>query len=236
MIKLQGKKIGMTHVFTEQGKRHVVTVIETEPLADTKPDVELFKPGDFVDVTGISKGKGFQGGMKRWNWSGTPQTHGSMSHRRAGSIGSSATPSRVLKGKHMPGHMGNHKVTIQNLRVIKLDKENALLVIRGAVPGPVNSELIIKQAAKKKEFYAKREAAVKEGTEAKKEAAPKKEPEHKKEAEPKKEPEAKKEAETKKEPQAKKAEPKKDQAAKKETEAKKAAEPKKEKETKEKSK
>ena len=219
-MKILGKKIGMTHVFTEQGRRHAVTVIETEPLGDVKPDSQLFKAGDFVDVTGISKGKGFQGGMKRWNWSGTPQSHGSMSHRRAGSIGSSATPSRVLKGKHMPGHMGNQRVTIQNLRVIKLDKENALLVIKGAVPGPINSELIIKKATKKKELYARQEA----------EAAPKKEPEAKKEIE------AKKEAGAKKEPEEKKTESKKEAEPKKEPEAKKAAQPKKEKETKEKSK
>jgi large subunit ribosomal protein L3 len=162
MTRLLGKKIGMTHVYTEQGKRHPATVIETEPLGDAKPDSELFEAGDFVDVTGTSKGKGFQGGMKRWNWSGTPQTHGSMSHRRAGSIGSSATPSRVLKGKHMPGHMGNQRVTVQNLKIIKLDKENALLVIRGAVPGSKNSELIIKKAKKKKNPSAKKETEAKE--------------------------------------------------------------------------
>ena len=114
-----------------------------------KAETGQLKAGDFVDITGISKGKGFQGGMKRWNWRGTPKTHGSMSHRRAGSIGASATPSRVLKGKHMPGHMGNKKVTVQNLQVIKLDKENNLLVVKGAVPGHRNSKLIIKKAKKK---------------------------------------------------------------------------------------
>jgi len=149
MMRLLGKKIGMTHIFTEKGIRLSVTVIETEPLGSEKTDSELFKPGDYVDVIGTSKGKGFQGGMKRWNWSGTPKTHGSMSHRRVGSIGSSATPSRVLKGKHMPGHMGNQRVTTQNLKVIKIDKENALLVIKGAVPGHRNSRLIIKKAKKK---------------------------------------------------------------------------------------
>ena len=146
MTKLLGKKIGMTHVFTKEGKRCPVTVIDTELTDDLK---DLFKTGDFVDVTALSKGKGFQGGMKRWNWSGTPKTHGSTSHRRVGSIGSSATPSRVFKGRHMPGHMGNQKVTIQNLQVVKLDKENNLLAIKGAVPGHRNSKLVIKKAKKK---------------------------------------------------------------------------------------
>lgn len=149
MSFLTGKKIGMTHIFTEEGRRLSVTVIETESLKEAKSDSELFKAGDFVDVIGISKGQGFQGGMKRWNWSGTPKTHGSTSHRRVGSIGSSATPSRVLKGRHMPGHMGNHRLTVQNLRLIKLDKENNLLVIKGAVPGHRNSKVIIKKAKKK---------------------------------------------------------------------------------------
>jgi large subunit ribosomal protein L3 len=170
---LVGKKIGMTHVFSEAGKRCPVTVIEAElpkgkepdtdkeeaasgekkPAVDkaAKPaaDQDLFKVGDFVDITGKSKGKGFQGGMKRWNWSGTPKSHGSMSHRRVGSIGASASPSRVLKGKHMPGHMGNRRVTLQNLQIIKLDKQNNLLAVRGAVPGHRNSQVIIKKAKKK---------------------------------------------------------------------------------------
>lgn len=110
---------------------------------------DLFKAGDFVDVTGISIGKGFQGGMKRWNWSGGPQTHGSMSHRRIGSIGSSTTPGRVWKGQHLPGHMGNRKVTTQNLRVIKVDAQNNLLVVKGAVSGHKNSYVFINKAKKK---------------------------------------------------------------------------------------
>jgi len=147
---LSGKKIGMTHIYSQEGKRYPVTVIDTEPSEDYKSELlDILKEGDFVDVTGTSKGKGFQGGVKRWNWSGSPKTHGSMSHRRVGSIGSSAAPSRVLKGRHMPGHMGNQKVTIQNLQVIKLDKENSLLVIKGAVPGHRNSKVLIKRAKKK---------------------------------------------------------------------------------------
>ena len=147
---LIGRKLGMTHIFTKEGMRCPVTVIETELSneADSKL-LDLFRLGDFVDVTGVSKGKGFQGGMKRWKWSGASKTHGSMSHRRVGSIGASASPSRVLKGQHMPGHMGNRNVTIQNLQVIKLDKKNNLLAIKGAVPGHRNSKLIIKKAKKK---------------------------------------------------------------------------------------
>lgn len=150
MTKLLGKKLGMTQIFTEHGKRHQVTVIETQLPKDKKPGLqEMFKVGDFVDIIGTSKGRGFQGGMKRWNWSGGPRSHGSTSHRRVGSIGSSADPSRVLKGRHMPGHMGNQRVTIQNLRVIKLDNENNLIAIKGAVPGHRNSRLEIRKAKKK---------------------------------------------------------------------------------------
>lgn len=149
MTKLLGKKIGMTHIFTKEGRRCPVTVIDTQAFGDEKSDKDSFKVGDFVDVAGISKGKGFQGGMKRWNWSGTSKTHGSTSHRRVGSIGASASPSRVLKGRHMPGHMGNQRVTIQNLQLIKLDKENNLLVIKGAVPGHRNTKLVIGKAKKK---------------------------------------------------------------------------------------
>ncbi len=113
-------------------------------------DVDIFSIGDFVDIQGVSIGKGFQGGMKRWNWSGGPKSHGSMSHRSPGSIGTSATPSRVLKGRHLPGHMGFDKKTIQNLKIIKLDKEKKLLVVKGPVPGPRNGYLIIKTSIKGK--------------------------------------------------------------------------------------
>jgi len=112
-------------------------------------DVEIFKEGDFVDITGKSIGKGFQGGMKRWGWSGGPKTHGSMNHRRPGSIGATTTPGRVVKGHHLPGHMGNDKVTVQNLEVIKVDKENNMLMVKGAVPGHKNGYLIIRKAIKK---------------------------------------------------------------------------------------
>jgi large subunit ribosomal protein L3 len=110
---------------------------------------DIFRIGDFVDVTGISIGKGFQGGVKRWGWKGGPQSHGSMSHRRIGSMGSTTSPGRVWKGKHLPGHMGNKKVTLQNLRVMKVDTEKNILAVKGAVPGHKNGYLVIKKAIKK---------------------------------------------------------------------------------------
>ena len=111
--------------------------------------VDIFAPGDFVDVRGISIGKGFQGGMKRWHWQGGPMTHGSTSRRRVGSIGSTTTPGRVFRGHHMPGHMGATGVTTQNLKVMKVDLENNILLIKGAVPGFKNGYVIIKKALKK---------------------------------------------------------------------------------------
>ncbi len=111
--------------------------------------VDLFKVGDFVDITGTSKGKGFQGGMKLWNWHGGPQTHGSMSHRRVGSLGSSTTPGRVWKGHHLPAHMGANRTTTQNLKVVKIDCEKNILLVKGAVAGSNNSYLVIKRAIKK---------------------------------------------------------------------------------------
>ncbi len=111
--------------------------------------LDIFKDGDFVDVIGTSIGKGFQGGMKRWGWYGTPMSHGSMAHRRIGSVGASADPSRILKGKNMPGHMGHDRVTVQNLKVLKVDAANHLLVVKGAVPGPKNGLLEIRRAIKK---------------------------------------------------------------------------------------
>lgn len=111
--------------------------------------VDLFAEGDFVDVSGISLGKGFAGGMKRWNWKGGPRTHGSTSHRRVGSIGSTTTPGRVWKGHHMPGHMGAEKVTVQNLKVVKVDLANNLILIEGGVPGYKNGYLVVTKAKKK---------------------------------------------------------------------------------------
>ncbi|MCM8765863.1 MAG: 50S ribosomal protein L3 [Candidatus Omnitrophica bacterium] len=111
-------------------------------------DLDIFAGAGYVDVQGNSLGKGFQGGMKRWGWKGGPKTHGSMSHRRPGSIGSSTTPGRVLKGRHMPGRMGNEKVTVKNLKIISRDKEKNILLVKGAVPGAENNLLIVKKSKK----------------------------------------------------------------------------------------
>ena len=110
--------------------------------------VEQFLPGDYVDVTGTSIGKGFQGVIKRWNFKGGRASHGSRFHRAPGSIGASATPSRVFKNKKMPGQMGNEKVTIQGLQIVRVDSAENLLLIKGAVPGHKNNIVIIKQSIK----------------------------------------------------------------------------------------
>jgi large subunit ribosomal protein L3 len=112
--------------------------------------VDVFKPGDMVDVTGTSKGKGFQGGVKRWHWAGGGQTHGSTSHRRIGSAGSTTTPGLVIRGHHMAGHMGNCRVTALNLKVVKIDAENNLLLVKGAVPGHNENFVMIRKAKKQR--------------------------------------------------------------------------------------
>ncbi len=113
--------------------------------------VERFEAGQKVDVTGTSKGKGFQGGVKRWNFRTQDATHGnSLSHRAPGSIGQCQTPGRVWKGKKMAGHMGSVQVTTQMLEVVQVDAENGLLLIKGAVPGATGSDVIVKPAIKAK--------------------------------------------------------------------------------------
>jgi large subunit ribosomal protein L3 len=134
--------------------------------------VDIFAAGDAVDVTGTSIGKGFQGGMKRWHWRGGKKTHGSMSHRRPGSIGSTTTPGRVIKGHHLPGRMGGDVVTTQNLEVVKIDPENNLLVLEGSVPGPNDSLLIIKKAKKRAKAKIPQVVIVKEKKEKSKKEAP----------------------------------------------------------------
>jgi large subunit ribosomal protein L3 len=129
--------------------REVQKVSGVEYKVGDELKTDLFKAGDFVDVTGTSKGKGFQGGMKRWHWAGGPSTHGHTTHRKVGSIGSTTTPGRVFRGHHMPGHMGAEQSTVQNLKVVSVDLENNLLLVEGAVPGHKNSYLIIKKARKK---------------------------------------------------------------------------------------
>jgi large subunit ribosomal protein L3 len=117
---------------------------------ETKPGdrvlVDSFKVGELVDVSGVSKGKGFQGGVKRWHYRGGDATHGSMFHRAPGGIGASSFPSRVWKNQHFPGHMGHERKTSQNLRVVKIDPEENLLLVCGAVPGPAGAYIYIRKA------------------------------------------------------------------------------------------
>ncbi|GGK83919.1 50S ribosomal protein L3 [Amphritea balenae] len=111
--------------------------------------VERFEAGQKIDVTGQSKGKGFQGGIKRWNFSMQDATHGnSLSHRAPGSIGQCQTPGRVWKGKKMAGHMGAERVTVQSLEVVRIDAERNLLLVKGAVPGATGGDVIVKSAVK----------------------------------------------------------------------------------------
>jgi len=109
--------------------------------------VDIFKPGERVDITGISIGKGFAGGVKRWNFNRGPMSHGSMYHRRPGS-GGATDPERVFKGKRMPGHLGHERVTVQNLEIVKVDPERNIMLVKGSVPGIKKSLLYIKSTVK----------------------------------------------------------------------------------------
>ena len=215
MKGILGKKVGMTQVFTKEGKLIPVTVIEVEPnvvtqiktvekdgydaiqlatdtirenlsnkpaightkKANTTPKrflkeirgvnvneyslgqtigVDIFSEGEMVDVTGTSKGKGFQGVIKRHNQSIGPKGHGSQYHRGVGSLGT-LLPMHVLKGKKMPGQMGNVQRTVQNLEIVSVDTENSVILVKGNVPGPKKSFVMIHTAVKKPN--AKRDAA-----------------------------------------------------------------------------
>ena len=206
MKGILGRKIGMTQVFSKNGKLIPVTVIEVEPnvvtqiktisndgyeaiqiasftakeknttkakmghlkKAGCEPkrflkeirgvnindytlgqtiDASIFKEGEMVDVSGISKGKGFQGVIKRYNQTRGPMGHGSQYHRGVGSLGT-LLPMHVLKGKKLPGHMGHVLTTVQNLQVVKIDLENNIILISGNVPGPKKSLVVIKTAVK----------------------------------------------------------------------------------------
>jgi len=208
MVKgLLGRKLGMTRIFTEDGRWIHVTLLQAGPctvvqrktknhdgyeavqvgfddikearckkplrghfekvavhpkrvLREFRVDVsselkpgdeirtDIFKAGDRVDVSGTSKGKGFAGVMKRYGYQGGPGTHGSNFHRRPGSIGQSAWPAEVIKGKGLPGHMGHEKTTTQNLEVIDVDLEKNLLVVRGPVPGANGGLVVVKHSVK----------------------------------------------------------------------------------------
>jgi large subunit ribosomal protein L3 len=134
------KKAGLKH-----GKRHLVELRGAVDLkvGDTVT-VEAFDEGQTVSVTGVSKGKGFQGTVKRHNFARGPESHGSHNVRAPGSIGASAYPSRVFKGMRMSGHMGDEQVTQAGLRVVRRDAENNLLLVRGAVPGAKNSVVVVR--------------------------------------------------------------------------------------------
>jgi large subunit ribosomal protein L3 len=126
--------------------------VSKDNLIDVGSEItaEHFVPGQFVDVTGTSQGKGFQGAMKRWNFGGLRATHGvSVSHRSHGSTGQRQDPGKVFKGKKMAGHMGDERVTTQNLVVVKTDADRGLLMIRGAVPGSKGGWVIVRDAVKK---------------------------------------------------------------------------------------
>ncbi|HBQ63611.1 MAG TPA: 50S ribosomal protein L3 [Clostridiales bacterium] len=109
---------------------------------------DMFKAGDKVDVSGVSRGKGFQGTIKRYNQKGGPETHGSMYHRRVGSMSANTHPARVFKGKKLPGHMGDENVTVLNLDVVRVDAERGLLLIKGAIPGARGGLVMIRDAVK----------------------------------------------------------------------------------------
>lgn len=203
-LGLLGKKLGMSQVFTAEGVRVPVTVIQAGPCVVTQKkttesdgynaiqigfdliapqranrpqqghfkaagkgvfrttrefrvdDVngyevgaelksDFFAPGDVVDVSGRTKGKGFQGVFKRWGHHGGKMTHGSMFHRAPGSMGANTDPGRVRKGRKLPGHMGNEAVTISNLEVVAIDSEKNLVLVRGSIPGGRNSVVIIRK-------------------------------------------------------------------------------------------
>jgi large subunit ribosomal protein L3 len=116
---------------------------------------DIFAKGDYLDVVGISIGRGFQGGVRRWGWTGGDDGHGSMFHRVVGSIQSGARLARVTKGHHMPGHMGVDRITVQNLEVVDVMKDKNLILVKGCVPGHINSYLMLKEARKRPKGYVK---------------------------------------------------------------------------------
>lgn len=132
-------------------KRHLKEFrdFEKEVAIGDKVGLELFEKTGFLDITATSKGKGFQGVMKRWGFHGGRATHGSKFHREAGGTGNSTTPGHCVKNVKMPGRMGSERVTVQNLKIVKIDPELNVIMVRGAVPGTRNCILIVKSAVKK---------------------------------------------------------------------------------------
>ena len=122
---------------------------DNEVNVGDKLGVDLFKEVTYVDVTGVSKGKGYQGGMKRYGFGGGRKSHGSKFHRDLGGTAMSSTPAHTFKGHKMAGHMGHEQVTVQNLKLVAVDSEMQVLMVKGAIPGPTDSTVVIKKAVKK---------------------------------------------------------------------------------------
>ena len=140
MKLIRGQKLKMSQLFDEKGNVIPITIVKLEE----KEDFSAFQEGDKVKISGTSKGKGFAGGVKKWGFSGRDATHGvKHEHRTIGSVGS-AFPERVFKGKKMPGRMGAERVTVKNLKIVKIDKEKKILMIKGAVPGHKGTPLEIR--------------------------------------------------------------------------------------------
>jgi large subunit ribosomal protein L3 len=138
MRKIYGKKLIMTRIFSETGEQIPVTLIET-PKNDS---LEIFKEKEKVRITSISKGKGFAGTVKRHKFNTGPRTHGSNNYRQPGSIGSTF-PQRVVKGRRMAGHKGARKTTLKAAEIFKIDAANHLIYLKGPVPGPINSQILV---------------------------------------------------------------------------------------------
>ncbi|MBZ5703693.1 MAG: 50S ribosomal protein L3 [Acidobacteriia bacterium] len=156
-VKPQRVTKAMTGHFKKAGvaSMKVLREVRIEESADeTKTGdrvlVDRFAAGELVDVTGVSKGKGFAGGVKRWHYRGGDSTHGSMHHRAPGGIGGSSFPSRVWKNQHFPGHMGHERVTAKNLEVVQVDADENLLLVRGSVPGPSGAVIMIRKVKQAK--------------------------------------------------------------------------------------
>jgi ribosomal protein L3 len=165
MDKIIGFKLGSVQKFTQDGYRIPVTRIKMETLAG-------LKSGDLVKVTGISKGKGFAGVVKRWGFKGGPKTHGQSDRQRSpGSIGQTTTPGRVYKGKKMAGRMGGVKATLKGLTVMEADEKEKVLMIKGLVPGAKNGELIIQKYGESKKFVPLMKAGEREIKETEEEKA-----------------------------------------------------------------
>ena len=122
---------------------------DNEVSVGDKLGVDLFKEVTYVDVTGVSKGKGYQGGMTRYGFGGGRKTHGSKFHRDLGGTAMSSTPAHTFKGHKMAGHMGNEQVTVQNLKLVAVDSEMQVIMVKGAIPGPTDSTVVVKKAVKK---------------------------------------------------------------------------------------